>query len=70
MADEQRTGGGGRPRQLLCEGGAGETVRRRLMPECDVHTLLRLPSGVFYAQGGKVARTSLPQEGQVIISQR
>ncbi len=38
------------PDNVLFEGGAGETVRRRLMRECDVHTLLRLPPGVFYAQ--------------------
>ncbi len=31
------------------EGAAGETVRRHLLDECDVHTLLRLPTGVFYA---------------------
>jgi type I restriction enzyme M protein len=41
------------PDNVLFEGGAGETVRRRLMRECDVHTLLRLPTGVFYAQGVK-----------------
>ena len=41
------------PDNVLFEGGAGETVRRRLMEECDVHTLLRLPTGVFYAQGVK-----------------
>jgi type I restriction enzyme M protein len=41
------------PDNVLFEGGAGETVRRRLMKECDVHTLLRLPTGVFYAQGVK-----------------
>ena len=35
------------------EGAAGETVRRHLLDECDVHTLLRLPTGVFYAQGVK-----------------
>ena len=34
--------------------GAGETVRRHLVQECDAHTLLRLPTGVFYAQGVKV----------------
>ena len=38
---------------MLFEGGAGETVRRRLLAECDAHTLLRLPTGVFYAQGVK-----------------
>ncbi|MEW6611482.1 MAG: N-6 DNA methylase, partial [Pseudomonadota bacterium] len=35
------------------EGGAGETIRRKLLHECDVHTLLRLPTGLFYAQGVK-----------------
>ena len=38
---------------MLFEGGAGETIRRRLLKECDVHTLLRLPTGIFYAQGVK-----------------
>jgi type I restriction enzyme M protein len=38
---------------VLFEGGAGETVRRKLLHECDVHTLLRLPTGIFYAQGVK-----------------
>jgi type I restriction enzyme M protein len=38
---------------MLFEGGAGETVRRRLLREYDVHTLLRLPTGIFYAQGVK-----------------
>jgi type I restriction enzyme M protein len=41
------------PDNVLFEGGAGETVRRRLLQQCDVHTLLRLPTGVFYAQGVK-----------------
>jgi len=41
------------PDNVLFEGGAGETVRRRLLHECEVHTLLRLPTGVFYAQGVK-----------------
>jgi len=41
------------PDNVLFEGGAGETVRRKLLAECDVHTLLRLPTGVFYAQGVK-----------------
>jgi type I restriction enzyme M protein len=41
------------PDNVLFEGGAGETVRRKLLQECDVHTLLRLPTGVFYAQGVK-----------------
>ena len=41
------------PDNVLFEGGAGETVRRKLLAESDVHTLLRLPTGVFYAQGVK-----------------
>ena len=41
------------PDNILFEGGAGETVRRHLLNECDVHTLLRLPTGIFYAQGVK-----------------
>ena len=41
------------PDNVLFEGGAGETVRRKLLHDCDVHTLLRLPTGLFYAQGVK-----------------
>lgn len=41
------------PDNVLFEGGAGETIRRRLLADCDVHTLLRLPTGIFYAQGVK-----------------
>ena len=41
------------PDNVLFEGGAGETVRRKLLHECDVHTLLRLPTGIFYKQGVK-----------------
>ncbi len=41
------------PDNVLFEGGAGETIRRNLLRNCDVHTLLRLPTGVFYAQGVK-----------------
>ena len=41
------------PDNVLFEGGAGETVRKKLLAECDVHTLLRLPTGIFYAGGVK-----------------
>jgi type I restriction enzyme M protein len=41
------------PDNVLFEAGAGETIRRKLIQECDVHTILRLPTGVFYAQGVK-----------------
>jgi type I restriction enzyme M protein len=41
------------PDNVLFEGGAGQTLRRRLLKEFDVHTLVRLPTGVFYAGGVK-----------------
>ncbi len=41
------------PDNVLFEGGAGEGVRRKLLKDYDLHTLLRLPTGVFYAQGVK-----------------
>lgn len=41
------------PDNVLFEGGAGETVRMTLLHRCDLHTLLRLPTGIFYAQGVK-----------------
>jgi type I restriction enzyme M protein len=41
------------PDNVLFEGGAGETVRRKLLHDFDVHTMLRLPTGIFYAQGVK-----------------
>lgn len=41
------------PDNVLFEGGAGETIRKKLMQTCDLHTILRLPTGLFYAQGVK-----------------
>jgi len=41
------------PDNVLFEGGAGETVRRKLLHATDLHTILRLPTGIFYAQGVK-----------------
>jgi type I restriction enzyme M protein len=41
------------PDNVLFEGGAGETVRRRLMETTELHTILRLPTGIFYANGVK-----------------
>jgi type I restriction enzyme M protein len=41
------------PDNVLFEGGAGETIRRQLLKQCDVHTLLRLPAGIFYAHAVK-----------------
>ncbi len=41
------------PDNVLFEGGAGETIRRKLLQMTDLHTILRLPTGIFYAQGVK-----------------
>jgi type I restriction enzyme M protein len=41
------------PDNVLFEGGAGEMVRRKILHECDAHTLLRLPTGIFYRPGVK-----------------
>jgi type I restriction enzyme M protein len=41
------------PDNVLFEGGAGEIIRQRLLKEFEVHTLLRLPTGIFYAGGVK-----------------
>ena len=39
------------PDNVLFEGGAGETVRKKLLADYNLHTILRLPTGIFYAQG-------------------
>lgn len=41
------------PDNVLFEGGAGETVRKELLKTADLHTILRLPTGIFYAHGVK-----------------
>lgn len=41
------------PDNVLFEGGAGEQIRRALLTSCDVHTLLRLPTGIWYSAGVK-----------------
>ena len=41
------------PDNVLFEGGAGETIRKNILKTCDLHTILRLPTGLFYAQGVK-----------------
>ena len=55
------------PDNVLFEGGAGEKIRRKLLETCDVHTVLRLPTGIFYAQGVKanvVFFDNAPKDGQ------
>ena len=41
------------PDNVLFEGGAGETIRKKLLETCDLHTVLRLPTGIFYKPGVK-----------------
>ncbi|MBD1540348.1 SAM-dependent DNA methyltransferase [Arthrobacter sp. S13_S34] len=41
------------PDNVLFEGGAGETIRRKLLSDFELHTMLRLPTGIFYAPGVK-----------------
>ena len=41
------------PDNVLFEGGAGEVIRKKLLTEFNLHTILRLPTGIFYAQGVK-----------------
>jgi type I restriction enzyme M protein len=41
------------PDNVLFEGGAGETIRKKLLTDFDLHTILRLPTGIFYANGVK-----------------
>jgi len=56
------------PDNVLFEGGAGEKIRRKLLDTCDVHTLLRLPTGIFYAQGVKanvLFFDNKPKDGKV-----
>lgn len=56
------------PDNVLFEGGAGEKIRRKLLETCDVHTILRLPTGIFYANGVKanvVFFDAKPKDGKV-----
>jgi type I restriction enzyme M protein len=41
------------PDNVLFEGGAGEAVRKKLLETTELHTILRLPTGIFYANGVK-----------------
>lgn len=51
------------PDNVLFEGGAGETIRKKLLSDFNLHTILRLPTGIFYAQGVK-ANVLFFTEGQ------
>ncbi len=55
------------PDNVLFEGGTGERIRRKWMETCDLHTILRLPTGIFYANGVKanvVFFDSAPRDGK------
>ena len=41
------------PDNVLFEAGSGETIRKRLLSDFNLHTILRLPTGIFYANGVK-----------------
>ena len=41
------------PDNVLFEGNTGKQIRADLMDKCNLHTILRLPTGIFYAQGVK-----------------
>jgi type I restriction enzyme M protein len=41
------------PDNVLFESGIGRQIRADLMDKCNLHTILRLPAGIFYAQGVK-----------------
>ncbi len=41
------------PDNVLFEGGAGEIVRKKLLETCELHTIIRLPTGIFYKPGVK-----------------
>jgi type I restriction enzyme M protein len=64
------------PDNVLYEAGSAEVVRRRLLEECDVHTLLRLPTGLFYAAGVQAnvlfldRRRSRPGSGMFVYDLR
>ena len=51
------------PDNVLFEGNAGETIRKKLLTDFNLHTILRLPTGIFYAQGVK-ANVLLFTKGQ------
>ena len=56
------------PDNVLFEAGVGERIRRKLLETCDVHTILRLPTGIFYAPGVKanvIFFDACPKDGKV-----
>ena len=56
------------PDNVLFEGGVGERIRRKWLETCNVHTILRLPTGIFYANGVKanvVFFDAAPRDGKI-----
>jgi type I restriction enzyme M protein len=58
------------PDNVLFEAGAAAVIRRRLVETCDVHTLLRLPPGLFYAQGVKANVLFFDRKSSLPFAQR
>jgi type I restriction enzyme M protein len=60
------------PDNVLFERGVGEIIRRRLLESFNVHTLMRLPTGLFYAQGVKanVIFFDRPPKAQKLATKR
>lgn len=52
------------PDNVLFESGIGAQIRRDLMDKCNLHTILRLPTGIFYAQGVKQMCYSLQEKNR------
>jgi len=52
------------PDNVLFESGVGTEIRRDLMDKCNLHTILRLPTGIFYAQGVKTNVLFFDKVGQ------
>lgn len=52
------------PDNVLFEAGVGADIRRDLMNKCNLHTILRLPTGIFYAQGVKTNVLFFTKVGQ------
>ncbi|MDD3246385.1 MAG: N-6 DNA methylase [Methanosarcina sp.] len=53
------------PDNILFEGGAGETIPKKLLETTGLHTILRLLTGIFYANGVKQTCFSLRQNPQL-----
>ena len=58
------------PDNVLSDDGVGVQIRRDLMNKCDLHTILRLPTGIFYAPGVKTNVLFFTREKQTKITRK